>query len=211
MSVLVAGCTFGSSGSDSSGLASESNGETATGSGATDGAEATSAAATSAGDNSATGMATAASTDVPPATTSSIGSDDGVADATSAGPMATGTDTGGDAGMTTGPPPPMTYPPCPSGQDNECGPGFNCVAVVQTSQQGQQIVGTVCGDSNCDPGGSVALCPQPTSGNATLVCLGLQPPACTLLCDNGETCPDGMDCYQVDLSQNFSTSVCAWP
>ena len=44
-------------------------------------------------------------------------------------------------------------------------------------------------------------CPQPSSGDATVICDG-DPAACVLECADGETCPDGMTCAP--------TNTCMW-
>jgi hypothetical protein len=50
-------------------------------------------------------------------------------------------------------------------------------------------------------------CPEPTSGNATVECSGLQGAPCALSCANGETCPDGMVCFDAMIN---NVMRCVW-
>ena len=204
--LFVGACTFGDSGivGSGQGLATSSDGDAS----ASGGTTTTAGAATDGGGNgSASGdTPTVASTGEPPATDeTSAGGSDGVADSSTSAPLDTGTDGSDTDATTTGPARPA-YPPCPSGQDSECGPGFNCVPNVD----GQTITASYCGSIDCVPNGSVEACPDPTTGNATVQCVSLSTPVCTLFCENGETCPDGMSCIGVSFNGMALTQVCNW-
>lgn len=50
-------------------------------------------------------------------------------------------------------------------------------------------------------------CPATESGDAVVECSMLPGNPCALNCGGGETCPDGMECYDVP---NFPISRCVW-
>ncbi len=91
------------------------------------------------------------------------------------------------------------YPPCPSGRDEECPSGFNCIPLLNAGE----IIGTYCGSMDCDAGRD---CPSPTGGNAIPMCTQLSTPVCTLTCPDGEACPAGMLCF----SGSSGATACAW-
>jgi hypothetical protein len=92
------------------------------------------------------------------------------------------------------------YPPCPMG--NECPATHEC---LQYTVDGE-LAFSICVPTGCAGSGE---CPEPTSGNASPVCVGGAPMFCTLDCaGDTEGCPDGMDCrYVVD----FGVWRCLWP
>lgn len=83
---------------------------------------------------------------------------------------------------------PMATPPCPA-DENDC---------VQV--QG----GSWCA-KHCD--GDASVCPQPTSGDATVECAGPGGNQCALDCSGNANCPDGMDCRHL----NGTVYRCIWP
>jgi hypothetical protein len=92
----------------------------------------------------------------------------------------------------------VPYGDCVNESEDVCGPTQQC----RTDDDETPTFG-VCARLGCD---DVSHCPAvPTSGDAVLTCAPLvhgQPNACYLDCSRGETCPDGMVCFD-DLN-------CAW-
>lgn len=92
----------------------------------------------------------------------------------------------------------VPYGDCINGDEDVCGPTQQCALDSDESP-----TFGVCARLGCD---DVAQCPAaPGTGNAVLTCAPLvhgQPNACYLDCSSGETCPDGMVCFD-DLN-------CAW-
>lgn len=111
----------------------------------------------------------------------------------------TGSSSDSDPG-TTGPGPGVGYPPCPTGDDNTCPEGYNCIPVVDGNDN---VLSSYCGSMDCVSGPD---CDAPTDGNASPQCLQFSTPVCTLTCNNGETCPSGMQCANTDTGW-----LCAWP
>jgi hypothetical protein len=202
--VAIGACTFGSGG-DGGGPAlpdsTSSDGTTSDGT--------LPPAGTSNGSNSASGGTSTSGSTGPGVDVTSDGSEGDTApppadSSTSAPEPMTGTDSSG--GGTTGGDPGPAYPACPTGEDAECGAGFNCVPTVNNWGS---IDYTYCGDTACMPGGGGGECPVPATGNADPFCIQLSTPVCTLSCGGGQTCPDGMDCIGV-LFGMTPASICSW-
>jgi hypothetical protein len=95
---------------------------------------------------------------------------------------------------------PTGYGDCVNGGTAACLPGEGCISVPF---EGQTVgfCSVECTDT--------AQCPSPHSGSPRIDC-DTGSGVCLLLCDGGETCPDGMDCVggQICLFAGPCTPVC---
>ena len=124
-------------------------------------------------------------------------------DATTTDATTTGTDSGSS---TTGPVVPGTYPPCDfSDPENP-----TCESMDDTCWQYPPESDMDTFHAWCAPACEMFMpdnCPAIESGDAVVECSMLPGNPCALNCGMGETCPDGMECYDVP---NFPISRCVW-
>jgi hypothetical protein len=74
------------------------------------------------------------------------------------------------------------------------------------------LCGLGCDDTPTADGGVAVPCPQPETGTAGTECLAegghMQ---CLVMCEHGETCPDGMRCVETAAGDELAGhQVCAW-
>lgn len=112
-----------------------------------------------------------------------------------------------DGSSSTGEPPgPVTYDAC----DLEARPDMQCAI------EGESCF-TIPSFNPLDPVrhwcsipcemGEPDNCPEPSSGDATVECSGVQGTPCALSCADGETCPDGMVCFDAMIN---NVMRCVW-
>ncbi|MCX4247369.1 hypothetical protein [Paraliomyxa miuraensis] len=158
------------------------------------------------GASSSSGDGTTSTTTAEPMTTTGVGTgsmttsgsdtmpplDDG-----SSGPgSTTDPDTSGSSSSSGGENP--LYPPCVLDGGPECTKPYE---ECYDSAAPEFTVCTIPCDEDSD-------CPEPSTGNAEVVCAGQGNDQCLLDCSGGATCPDGMECQQVGPGGMFNR--CLW-
>jgi hypothetical protein len=128
-----------------------------------------------------------------------MGTGAGMLSTGSTGPADSGSSASTGEATSTGPPPVDPYAACPTGDDDECGPGGKCVPLLAKGG----VTATVCGSTPC---ATADECAAALTGTATPVCVNqFDVPTCALECGEGD-CPDGMDCYDTNRG-----ALCLWP
>lgn len=209
--LILAGCGFNSnglatstngsgmldSGSDTSGGASTTQSSTTAMTSASDGTTMPSSTTVSDETGPATTMPGTTENPTEPTTSDATLDPTDTASSSSAGTVSAGTSSDGGGSSSDGGDPGEPYYGMCSGE-GDCGTG-QCTGFYMGD-----LIASVC-YVPCDNG----TCPAGSSGTAVGTCNVNGD--CVLDCAGGATCPDDMQCYEVDFGGGTSGFRCAWP